>query len=170
MTTAQSTSIYDFTAKSIAGEEISLDRYRGKVVLVVNVASRCVFTWQYTPLQALYDKYREQGLVILGFPCNQFAGQEPKGNDAIQSFCSLTYHVTFPMFEKIEVNGANAHPLFAHLKSSAKGWLGSESIKWNFTKFLVDREGQVVARYSPSTSPKTIERAIEQQLASLPQE
>ena len=117
-------------------------------MLIVNVASRCVFTWQYSPLQALYDKYRAQGFTLLGFPCNQFAGQEPKSNQEIESFCSLTYNVSFPMFEKIEVNGANTHPLFAYLKSSAKGLLGSESIKWNFTKFLVDRQGQVTARFS----------------------
>lgn len=133
-------------------------------MLIVNVASRCVFTSQYTPLQLLYDKYHERGFTILGFPCNQFAAQESKSNDEIQSFCSLTYDVTFPMFAKIEVNGPNTHPLYAYLKKNARGLLGSESIKWNFTKFLVNRDGQVVSRFSPSTAPSSLERQIEELL------
>jgi glutathione peroxidase len=154
-------SFYDLQAATITGESISLERYRGQVLLIVNVASRCVFTSQYQGLQELYDTYREQGFVVLGFPCNQFANQEPKSDAEIASFCSLQFHVTFPMFHKVEVNGKKTHPLFAFLKGQAKGWFSSESIKWNFTKFLVDRSGNVVGRFSPSTTPNQLRQAIE---------
>ena len=160
-----SISICDHTVIGIDGKEVSLERYRGSVVLIVNVASRCVFTGQYAELQTLYEKYRESGFAVLGFPCNQFASQEPKSNDEIQSFCSLTYHVSFPIFSKIEVNGSGTHPLFVYLKSHARGLLGSESIKWNFTKFLVGRDGKVIERYSPAASPRSLTNAIARALS-----
>jgi len=158
-------SIYDFTARNIAGEEHSLSDYRGQVLLIVNTASKCGFTPQFTGLEAVYEKYREQGFAVLGFPCNQFLNQDP-GNDAeISSFCSLNYGVTFPMFAKIEVNGPGAHPLFQHLAEEAPGLLGSKAIKWNFTKFLVGRDGRIIDRYAPTTKPEDIARDIEKALA-----
>ena len=157
-------SIYDFTAETIDGAPAPLKDYRDKVVLIVNTASQCGFTGQYAGLEALYRKYRERGLVVLGFPCNQFGSQEPGDEDEIKSFCSLTYDVDFPMMRKIDVNGPKAHPLYAYLKASKKGLLGSEGIKWNFTKFLVDRAGEVRGRFAPTTEPKALEGAIERLL------
>jgi glutathione peroxidase len=157
-------SIYDLSAKTIEGSPQSLDKFRGSVLLIVNVASQCVFTSQYEQLQSLFDAFRNRGLVVLVFPCNQFGAQESKADASIKEFCSLKYNVTFPMFSKIDVNGPNTHPLFAFLKSKSKGILGSESIKWNFTKFLVGREGQVIGRFAPVTSPKSLTRAIEKSL------
>jgi glutathione peroxidase len=159
-------SIYDIEAARIDGTIEPLSAYHGKVLLIVNVASRCGFTGQYSGLQELYEKYRDRGLVILGFPCNQFGAQEPGTDADIQSFCSTTYQVTFPMFAKIDVNGANTHPLYALLKHSAPGVLGTEAIKWNFTKFLLDKTGRVVERYASSTAPSSIDADIEKLLAS----
>ncbi len=155
------TALNDFSAKTLSGEETPLKDFQGKVVLVVNTASKCGFTPQYKGLEALYQKYKERGLEILGFPCNQFGKQEPGDSDEISSFCELNYGVSFPLFAKIEVNGENAHPLFRHLKSSAPGVFGTESIKWNFTKFLVGRDGQVVKRFAPKDKPESLESAIE---------
>jgi len=149
-------SIYDFTAKTIDGDEQKLGAYRGKTMLIVNVASKCGFTPQYTGLEALYRKFKGQGLVVLGFPCDQFGHQEPGDENEIKNFCSLNYDVTFPMFAKIDVNGSNTHPLYKYLKHEAKGLLGSEAIKWNFTKFLVGKDGEVVQRYAPNDSPESI--------------
>lgn len=151
---------YDFEAARLDGTPQSLADYRGKVLLVVNTASRCGFTPQYGGLEALYRKYRDRGLEVLGFPCNQFGAQEPGDATEIASFCSTRYDVSFPMFAKVEVNGEGAHPLFRHLKHEAPGLLGSEAIKWNFTKFLVDREGRVVERYAPNTSPEKLEDEV----------
>jgi glutathione peroxidase len=153
-------SVYDFTAQNIQGKPQALADYRGKVLLIVNVASKCGFTPQYRGLEALWRKYKDQGLVVLGFPCDQFGHQEPGDEAEIQTFCSMTYDVSFPMFAKIEVNGPRAHPLYQHLKAEAPGLLGSESIKWNFTKFLVDRSGKVVRRYAPTDKPEAIEPDI----------
>ena len=153
-------SIYDFTVKDIHGKAVKLDRYRGKVVLIVNTASECGFTPQYKGLEALYEKFHGKGLEVLGFPCNQFGEQEPGDENAIAQFCELNYGVTFPMFAKVDVNGDDASPLFKHLKSAKKGILGSEAIKWNFTKFLVDRKGNVVERYAPKTEPKELENDV----------
>jgi glutathione peroxidase len=155
------TDIHDFSARTIEGAEQSLAAYRGKVLLIVNVASRCGFTPQYTGLEALQRKYADRGFAVLGFPCDQFGAQEPGDENEIKNFCRLNSDVTFPMFAKIEVNGAGAHPLYSHLKSSAKGLLGSESIKWNFTKFLVDRSGKVLKRYAPQDKPEAIAADIE---------
>jgi len=155
------TDIHDFSARTIEGAAQSLAAYRGKVLLIVNVASRCGFTPQYTGLEALQRKYADRGFAVLGFPCDQFGAQEPGDENEIKNFCRLNYDVTFPMFAKIEVNGAGAHPLYSHLKSSAKGLLGSESIKWNFTKFLVDRSGKVLKRYAPQDKPEAIAADIE---------
>ena len=155
------TDIHDFSARTIDGVEQSLAAYRGKVLLIVNVASRCGFTPQYTGLEALQRKFDERGFAVLGFPCDQFGAQEPGDENEIKNFCRLNYDVTFPMFAKIEVNGAAAHPLYVHLKTSAKGLLGSESIKWNFTKFLVDRSGKVLKRYAPQDKPEAIAADIE---------
>ena len=157
-------SIYDFTAETIDGAPAPLVDYRDKVILIVNTASQCGFTKQYAGLEELYRKYRDRGLVVLGFPCNQFGAQEPGDEDEIKSFCSLTYDVDFPMMRKIDVNGPKAHPLYAYLKSAKKGLLGSEGIKWNFTKFLVDRAGEVKDRFAPMTEPKALEGAIERLL------
>lgn len=154
------TTVYDYSAKTIDGDEQSLAAYRGQPLLIVNVASKCGFTPQYQGLEALYKKYADQGLVILGFPCNQFGFQEPGDEAEIKSFCSTRYAVSFPMFAKIDVNGDSAHPLYQHLKSSAKGLLGTEAIKWNFTKFLVDRNGDVVKRYAPTDTPEAIEKDL----------
>ncbi|HSN01195.1 MAG TPA: glutathione peroxidase [Rudaea sp.] len=154
------TSIYDFSAKTIDGDEQKLSAYRGKTVLVVNVASKCGFTPQYKGLEALYEKFKDKGLVVLGFPCDQFGHQEPGDENEIKNFCSLNYDVKFPLFAKIEVNGANAHPLYKYLKAQAKGLLGSESIKWNFTKFLIDKDGKVMTRYAPVDTPEKIEKDV----------
>ena len=155
------TSIYDFSAKTIDGDEQKLDAYKGKAMLVVNVASKCGFTPQYTGLEALYEKLKDKGLVVLGFPCDQFGHQEPGDEAEIKNFCSLNYAVKFPLFAKVDVNGANTHPLYKYLKHEAKGLLGSESIKWNFTKFLIDRSGKVVARHAPTAKPEGLTKEIE---------
>jgi len=157
----------DLTAIPITaadGSETDLSPFAGKVLLIVNTASKCGFTPQYAGLEALYRKYEDRGFAVLAFPCNQFGAQEPGDAEEIASFCSLTYDVTFPVFAKVDVNGADAAPLFRHLKSAAKGVLGSEAIKWNFTKFLVDRDGNVVERYAPTTTPEAIEQDIERLL------
>lgn len=159
-----SASVYGFSVKDAEGKTVSLKQYEGKVLLIVNVASKCGFTPQYEGLQALYEKYSGQGLVILGFPCNQFKNQEPGTNAEIQTFCKATYGVTFPVMGKIDVNGDRADPLYVHLKSQATGLMGSEAIKWNFTKFLVDRQGRVVDRFGSSTAPAALENSIEKLL------
>ena len=158
-------SVFDFTCKTSGGTALPLDDYRGKVMLIVNTASKCGFTPQFAGLEELYEKYKDKGLVILGFPCNQFASQDPGSNEEIQEFCQLNYGVTFPMLGKIEVNGGGADPLFKHLKKEAPGALGSERIKWNFTKFLVDADGNVVKRYAPTVKPKAIEKDVKKLLA-----
>jgi len=154
------TQVYDFKATTIDGDEQSLAEYKGKTMLIVNVASKCGFTPQYKGLEDLYEKFRDQGLVVLGFPCDQFGHQEPGDEEEIKNFCSLNYDVQFPLFAKIEVNGANTHPLYQYLKSQARGLLGSEAIKWNFTKFLVDKGGKVVRRFAPTDTPKGIEKDV----------
>jgi glutathione peroxidase len=153
--------VYDFTATSLEGKPVTLRDYEGKVLLIVNTASECGFTPQYAGLEAMYQKYRDRGLTVLGFPCNQFGAQEPGTSDEIGSFCQTNYGVSFPMFEKIDVNGEGAHPLYRWLKSSAKGLLGSEAIKWNFTKFLIDRQGNVVDRFAPTTKPEDLKSNVE---------
>jgi glutathione peroxidase len=153
--------LYDFTAETLDGQPAPLADHRGKVVLIVNTASKCGFTPQFEGLEALNRKYADRGLVILGFPCNQFGAQEPGNAEEIASFCSLTYDVTFPMMRKVEVNGPKAHPLYAWLKAEKPGLLGSRAIKWNFTKFLADRSGQVVARFAPNAEPASLQAAIE---------
>lgn len=153
--------IYDLAAKSIDGSEQSLAGYKGQVLLIVNVASKCGFTPQYKGLETLWRKYKDKGLTILGFPCDQFGHQEPGDENEIKNFCSLNYEVSFPMFAKIEVNGAGTHPIYQLLKSEAPGVLGSEGIKWNFTKFLVDKAGKVVKRYGSVDTPEKIEKDIE---------
>jgi len=158
--------VYDIEAQSIDGPARKLEEFRGKVLLIVNVASRCAFTGQYAGLEALYQRWKDRGLVILGFPCNQFGKQEPGDEAAIKSFCSLKYNVTFPMFRKVEVNGADTHPLYQLLKSEKPGTLGTTSIKWNFTKFLVDASGNVLRRYGPSTGAGRIEKDISSLLAT----
>jgi glutathione peroxidase len=156
--------IYDFTATTLEGRDVSLSDYAGKVLLVVNTASKCGFTPQYEGLEALYGKYHAKGFTILGFPCNQFGAQEPGGAAEIARFCSQTYGVTFPMFAKIDVNGTSAHPLYRFLKGEAKGVLGTGAIKWNFTKFLVGRNGEVAGRFAPAVAPKELEGQIEKLL------
>jgi len=156
--------VYDFSCQTPNGKKKSLLDYKGKVLLVVNTASKCGFTPQFTGLEELYKQYKDRGLEILGFPCNQFGKQDPGSNDEIMEFCQLNYGVSFPMFAKIDVNGAAADPLFKHLKKEAPGVLGSEGIKWNFTKFLIDRSGKVVRRYAPKDTPKAIARDIEKLL------
>ncbi|MDR5658567.1 glutathione peroxidase [Serpentinicella sp. ANB-PHB4] len=151
---------YDFSAKDMYGEEIKMKVYEGKVVLIVNTASQCGLTPQFKELETLYQTYKDKGFEILGFPCNQFANQDRGSNEEIHSFCQINYGVTFKMFEKIDVNGESAHPLFRFLKSESKSLLGS-NIKWNFTKFLVDRKGNVVERYAPVTKPLKIKKEIE---------
>lgn len=158
-------SIYDLPVATADGGETTLAPYRGQVMLIVNVASKCGLTPQYEGLEAMYRKHKEEGLAILGFPCNQFAGQEPGSAEEIASFCSLTYDVTFPIFGKIDVNGSDAAPLYQFLKKEAPGLLGSEAIKWNFTKFLIDREGRVASRVAPTTAPEAMEDEVTALLA-----
>lgn len=153
-------SIYDFNVKDIKGNEVSLGDYKGKVMLLVNTASKCGFTPQYKGLESLYEKYQSKGLEILGFPCNQFGKQEPGSNEDIAEFCDLTFKVSFPMFAKVDVNGENATPVYDYLKSAAPGLLGSKGIKWNFTKFLVDQDGKVLKRFAPKDKPESIEKEI----------
>lgn len=152
--------VYDFEAKTIDGSSQSLSAYKGKTLLVVNVASKCGFTPQYKGLEALYREYKDKGLVILGFPCDQFGHQEPGDENEIKNFCSLNYDVSFPMFAKVKVNGDDAHPLYAYLKNEQGGLLGMDFIKWNFTKFLVDKTGKVVKRYAPTDTPAAIGKDI----------
>lgn len=157
-------SVYDYHAHTLRGEEESLSKYKGKVLLIVNTASKCGFTPQYKGLQEVYEKFKDRGFEVLGFPSNQFASQEPGSSDEIEQFCQLNYGVSFPMYEKIDVNGENAHPLFKHLSKEAPGALGSKKVKWNFTKFLVDREGRVLKRFAPTTTPESIQKEIEELL------
>lgn len=156
-----STSIYDIPVTTVDGKKTTLEAYKGRPMLIVNTASECGFTPQYKGLEELHDTYGKRGLAVLGFPCNQFGGQEPGSDAEIATFCERNYGVTFPVFSKVEVNGAGAHPLFTLLKKAKPGLLGSEGIKWNFTKFLVDREGNVVDRYAPKTEPKALAGDIE---------
>lgn len=158
-------SVYEFEAKTIDGQPQTLEQYRGKALLIVNVASKCGFTPQYEGLEALYRKYRDKGLAILGFPCDQFGHQEPGDERQIKEFCALSYQVSFPMFAKIKVNGDDAHPLYKYLKSEQGGLLGMDFIKWNFTKFLVDKDGKVVKRYAPTDKPESIEKDLRPLLA-----
>jgi glutathione peroxidase len=156
--------IYDFTVDDIRGKPVELSRYRGKVVLIVNTASECGYTPQYKGLEALYRKHHAKGLEVLGFPCNQFGAQEPGSESEIATFCEKNFGVTFPLFAKVDVNGEATAPLYRYLKKRKPGLLGSEAIKWNFTKFLVDREGEVVARFAPNDTPEAIERDVEKLL------
>lgn len=155
---------YNFEATNINGETISMKAFEGKTVVVVNTASKCGFTPQYEGLETLYQKYKDQGLVILGFPCNQFAKQEPGSSAEIEEFCQINYGVTFPLFQKIEVNGKEAHPIFKFLKSQLSGGIFGSSIKWNFTKFVIDSQGIPVKRFSPNTKPKNMEKTINELL------
>jgi glutathione peroxidase len=159
------TNIYNFQADSLSGAPVNLEQYRGKVLLIVNTASHCGFTPQYKGLEAVYQQLKYQGVEVLGFPCNQFGKQEPGGGEEIGAFCEKNYGVTFPLFAKIDVNGTNAHPLFQHLKSKAPGLLGSEAIKWNFTKFLVKKDGTVFKRYASLTTPEEMIGDIKKLLA-----
>ena len=152
--------IYDFDVATIDGARQTLEGYRGKVLLIVNVASKCGFTPQYAGLEELYRSHKEEGFAVLGFPCDQFGHQEPGNEEEIRNFCSLKYQVSFPMFAKLQVNGDLAHPLYSFLKAARKGLLGSETIKWNFTKFLVDRNGTVLQRYAPTATPESIEKDL----------
>lgn len=154
-------SVYDFSAVDITGKEQALSDYKGKVLLIVNTASKCGLTPQYEGLEALYKNFKDQGVEVLGFPCNQFAQQEKGGDAEIAGFCLKNYGVSFPMFSKVDVNGDTAHPLYKYLKSEAKGILGTQKIKWNFTKFLVDQNGNVVKRFAPTAKPKDIESDIQ---------
>jgi glutathione peroxidase len=158
--------LYDFEVRTIDGSTQKLDVYAGQVLLIVNVASRCGFTPQYTGLEALYQRHRDSGFAVLGFPCDQFGHQEPGDEAEIRRFCSVNYQVSFPMYAKVEVNGAQAHPLYRFLKEARPGLLGTEAIKWNFTKFLVGRDGRVLKRYAPSDKPQDLEGDISAALAS----
>ncbi len=158
------TSIYDFSAQRLDGREEALDTYRDKVLLIVNTASNCGFTPQYEGLETLYQTYHDKGFVVLGFPCNQFGRQEPGSAEDIAEFCSSRFNVTFPMFAKIDVNGDNTHPLYRHLKEAAPGLAGTKAIKWNFTKFLVNRQGEVIKRFASKDKPANLKDAIEQEL------
>ena len=157
--------VFDFSAKTLAGQDKALSDFRGQALLIVNVASKCGFTPQYAGLEALQQRFGPRGFSVLGFPCNQFGAQEPGDAAEIENFCTLTYEVSFPMFAKIEVNGGGTHPLYAFLKAQKRGLLGSEGIKWNFTKFLVGRDGQALARYAPKDEPAAIAADIEKALA-----
>ena len=154
-------SIYSFSAKTLQGQNVSLDQFQGKVILIVNTASKCGYTPQYKGLQELYEQYKERGFVVLGFPSNQFGAQEPGSEDEIAQFCELNYGVSFPLFAKIEVKGDQAHPLFTYLSEKAPGILGTKQIKWNFTKFLVNKQGEVVNRFAPNTNPQSLKKEIE---------
>ena len=158
--------IYDFEAQSIDGKPVPLSRYRGQPMLIVNTASACGFTPQFTGLEKLHQTYGERGLAVLGFPCNQFGSQDPGSNDQIASFCQLNYGVTFPMMSKIDVNGSDAHPLYRWLTAEAPGLLGSKAIKWNFTKFLIGKDGSVIKRYAPQDAPEKLAKDIEAALAA----
>ncbi|WP_426208160.1 glutathione peroxidase [Massilia sp. TWP1-3-3] len=158
-------STFDFKAEAISGDAVDLSQYKGQVLLIVNTASKCGFTPQYKGLEAVYEQFKDKGAVVLGFPCNQFGGQEPEGEAEIGAFCEKNFGVTFPLFAKVEVNGAGAHPLFQHLKKAAPGLLGTEAIKWNFTKFLIKKDGSVYKRYAPSTAPEELVGDIEKLLA-----
>ncbi|GGI12437.1 MULTISPECIES: glutathione peroxidase [Gottfriedia] len=157
-------SIYDFQVKDSKGQLIPLSNYKDQVVIVVNTASKCGYTPQYKDLQALYEEYKNEGLVVIGFPCNQFMNQEPGSNEEIQSFCELNYGVTFPIFGKVDVNGENADPLFKYLSKNAPGIMGLKSIKWNFTKFIIDKNGEVVERVAPQTNPQDMKATVEKLL------
>ena len=157
-------SLYDIDLVTIDGTPQKMEVYRGKTLLIVNVASQCGFTPQYEGLQALYEQFKDRGFVVLGFPCNQFGQQEPGGEAEIEQFCTRHFRVTFPMFTKIDVNGANAHPLYQHLKAEKPGILGTEAIKWNFTKFLVGSDGTILKRYAPSDKPETIQADLAMRL------
>lgn len=158
------TKVYDFTAKDIDGQDAPLDAYKGKALLIVNTASQCGFTPQYAGLEKLHRDLSDRGFEVLGFPCNQFGGQEPGDAEEIKNFCALKYDVTFPMFAKVDVNGSETHPLFAWLKKEKPGLLGSQNVKWNFTKFLIDKDGNAVARYAPQESPESLRKDIEKLL------
>ncbi len=158
------TTIYDFSAEKLEGGTQALSDYAGKVVLIVNTASKCGFTPQFEGLEKVYEKYKDQGFVVLGFPCNQFASQDPGSNTDIGEFCQRNYGVSFPMFAKIDVNGSDAHPLYKYLTKEAKGLLGTEAVKWNFTKFLVGRDGNVIDRYATATKPEAMVKDIEKAL------
>jgi glutathione peroxidase len=158
------TSFYDFKAKSLDGRDVDLSQFKGKTVLVVNTASKCGFTPQYEGLEKLYEENKDKDFVILGFPCNQFGAQEPGSADEIGQFCMKNYGVSFPMFEKVDVNGPNAHPLYNWLKDEKPGLLGSKNIKWNFTKFLIGKDGQVIDRFAPTTKPADLEKPIRKTL------
>ncbi|KAI5776579.1 thioredoxin-like protein [Geopyxis carbonaria] len=158
------TTIYDFKPLNMKGEETPMDDLKGKVILIVNVASKCGFTPQYEGLEKLYETYKDQGLVVLGFPCNQFGGQEPGSAEDIQNFCTTNYGIKFPIMSKVDVNGDNAHPLFTYLKEKKPGLLGMRRVKWNYEKFLVSRSGEVVERYASTTKPESIASAIEREL------
>ncbi len=153
-----------FTVKSASGGDLKLSEYKGKVVLVVNVASKCGFTPQYSELEEVYEKFKGKGFMVIGFPCNQFGGQEPGSNEEVQKFCKVNYGVTFPVMAKIDVNGDASDPLYQWLKSTAPGFGGTEAIKWNFTKFLIGKDGKVISRYAPTTKPKSIIKDIEKAL------
>ena len=159
------TTVHDFQANSLDGKPVELKQYRGKVLLIVNTASKCGFTPQYKDLEQIHRQFGDRGVEVLGFPCNQFGAQEPGGAGEIGAFCEKNYGVTFPLFEKIDVNGGGAHPLFRHLKSEAPGLLGTQAIKWNFTKFLVRKDGSVYKRYAPRTEPRELVKDIEKLLA-----
>jgi glutathione peroxidase len=154
-------SVYDYSAKTLDGQDVSLADYRGQVLLIVNTASKCGFTPQYEGLEALYKAHKDRGFTVLAFPCNQFGAQEPGNAEEIANFCSLTYDVTFPVMSKIDVNGADAHPLYRFLKKEQKGVLGTEAIKWNFTKFLTGKDGEVVERFAPTVKPEDLKVAVE---------
>lgn len=153
-------SVHEFKANSLTGQSVELSKYRGKVLLIVNTASECGFTPQYKGLESIYQQFKDQGLEVLGFPCNQFGGQEPGSAEEIGAFCERNFGVTFPLFEKIDVNGDAAHPLFKHLKQQAPGLMGTSAIKWNFTKFLVRKDGSVYKRYAPQTKPEDLAEDI----------
>lgn len=157
--------IYSFHLKTLNGKDLPLEQFRGKVMLIVNTASHCGFTPQYRELESLYQQYKEQGFCILACPCDQFGHQEPGNADEIQHFCSLNYDISFPLSEKIHVNGSQTHPLYQHLKAAARGVMGTQSIKWNFTKFLIDRQGKVIKRYGSMIPPKAIQKDIERLMA-----
>ena len=159
-------SLYDLEARTIDGQTRKLDAYKGKALLIVNVASKCGFTPQYTGLEQMYRKLKDRGFEILGFPCDQFGHQEPGDEAEIKQFCSLTYEVSFPMFAKVDVNGEHTHPVYQYLKRARPGVLGTQAIKWNFTKFLIDRNGNVIQRYAPADTPAAIEKDVEKVLAA----